>query len=345
MTRNTATCALLALALSATSGAADDFQTGMMELNIQDARESGRHLNGFLWYPTDDTSAATQAHGNAVWEGISVIPDAPVAMGQKPLLLLSHGMFGNARNQAWLAEAMVEEGYLVAAIDHPGTSTFQRNPDHRRELWERPLDISRTIDYLLESDQFAQMVDPDRIFMGGHSLGGFTAVALAGGVFDPARVDADCAQNPDELVCGIFTSWEVAKTPQDRVAMAQDLSDPRISGFAVFDLGGTQTFAPESLSSIDVPMFVIGAPLDIQGLDLDRESRALVASLRSANVQYSEPETVSHFDFLGVCTERALEILKEEEPEDVFICQDGIEVRRAEHDQIAQDVAAFFAGL
>lgn len=183
--------------------------------------------------------------------------------------------------------------------------------------------------------------------MAGHSLGGWTAVALAGGRFEPEKFDTFCADDPEELVCAIMSGWNVAKTPEDREAIAVDLSDPRIKGFAVFDLGGTQTYATESLGAIDRPMLVYGAPRDIDGtgLDLDIESRALVAALPEATTIYEEPPTLSHFDFLGICTPDALEIMKEESPDDLFVCKDGQEARMAEHDMIVNQVDAFFAGL
>ena len=328
---------LTALLLSASALAAQDSATGMQQLMILDTQDT-RHLEGFLWYPAQ-ANTTVQAHGNAVWEPINVAPDAPALSGQFPLVVLSHGMFGNARNQAWLAERLVAQGYAVAAIDHPGTSTFQRDLDHQRELWNRPKDISRLIDHLSADPR----IDAGHIYMAGHSLGGFTAVALAGGRYDPDGFDAFCAAMPDDLVCGIFDRWNVAKSPEDRIAMAQDLSDDRIRAFAVFDLGGTQTFAAKSLGAIDSPMLVYGAPVDLEGLNLDIESRALVAALPAAVTTYYEPESLAHFDFLGVCTENGLAILKDEEPDDAFVCAEGREARRAEHAQIASDVSAFFA--
>jgi predicted dienelactone hydrolase len=328
---------LAALLLSASALAAQDTTTGMQKLMILDPQGT-RHLEGFLWYPAETTDTVP-AHGNVVWEPINVAPDAPALRGVFPLVVFSHGMFGNARNQAWLAEQLVAQGYAVAAIDHPGTSTFNRDADHQRALWNRPLDISRLIDHLTDDPR----IDAQHIYMAGHSLGGFTAVALAGGQFNPDGFDAFCNRMPDDLVCGIFDRWNVAKTPKDRIAMAQDLSDDRIRAFAVFDLGGTQTFSADSLGAIDSPMLVYGAPVDLEGLNLDVESRALVAALPAAITTYLEPESLAHFDFLGVCTESSLAILKEEEPDDVFVCQNGREARRAEHAQIANEVAAFFA--
>jgi len=344
MTFRNSIFALLSLALSTTSLSAQDNQVGVADLQISDP-EGDRHIQGYLWYPTDQTDGQIDAHGNAVWEAISVIHNAPPAAGKRPLVLLSHGMFGNARNQAWLAQDLIQKGYIVAAIDHPGTSTFQRDPDHRRQLWQRPNDITRTIDHILETSDFGAQIDQNRIFMGGHSLGGFTAVLLSGGRFDPAQRDSFCAAHPGELVCGIFDRWQVAKSPEDRDLMSQDWSDHRIKAFAIFDLGGTQTFSTASLAKVTRPMLVIGAPLDISGLDLDIESRALAAALPKPTTRYLEPATLSHFDFLGGCTAQALEILKEEEPDDEIVCRQGTEERRQDHTEISAEVDRFFSRL
>ena len=75
---------------------------------------------------------------------------------------------------------MTEQGYIVTAVNHPGTSFFADDPDDRRELWHRPRDITRVIDDLLANENFASHVDLDRIYATGHSLGGMTVLQLAG---------------------------------------------------------------------------------------------------------------------------------------------------------------------
>ncbi len=333
--------AALSLALTSSAVLAEDIQTGMRDLNIVDARND-RPLEGFLWYPTADTDGAAPVHSNGVWKGIVAIADAEPVAGKHPFVVLSHGMYGNARNQNWLAEALVAKGFVVAAISHPGTSTWLRDPDQARELWERPKDISRVIDHALSDPVLRAQIDPDRIYMAGHSLGGMTAVALAGGRFDDARVDAFCSAHPDDTGCDVLKLWNVAETPQDVAAMQADLSDPRIKGFGVFDLGATQTFSARSLAAIVRPMLVIAAPLDIGGLNLDVESRALRAALPTGNVTYLEPGTLSHFDFLGVCKPAAVAILAEEEPGDEVICINGQEEREADHALIVEAVVTAF---
>lgn len=316
-------------------------QTGLMDLSLADPA-GGRATTGFVWYPAADPAETVLALGNAVWEPIRVAPDADPVPGSYPLVVLSHGMFGNARNQAWLAEGLVAAGFIVAATDHPGTSTFQRDQNQRRELWERPRDVSRVIDTVLADPRIGPSVDTSRIYMAGHSLGGFTAMLLAGARFDPGRTDAFCTSHPNDRVCNIFNDWGIAKTPEDRMAMSGDLSDPRIRAFAVFDLGGTQSLSPESLGAVARPVLVYGAPVAIEGLDLDVESRALVAALPASSAIYHEPATMAHFDFLGVCNERAIDILQQEEPDDVYVCEDGREDRRAEHRQTIAEVTDFF---
>ncbi|WP_299871286.1 hypothetical protein [uncultured Sulfitobacter sp.] len=336
--------AALSLSMAAsTLAAAENVETGLAPLSVTDAR-TDRPLDGFVWYPTAQTEGAEIHHGNAVWKGISAIADAPPMPGQRPLVVLSHGMYGNAMNQSWLADGLVDAGFIVAAIHHPGTSTWMRDADQARMLWDRPRDISRLIDHMLSDPDLSAQVDADRIYMAGHSLGGFTAVALAGGRFDAAGYRAKCSSAVGELVCGVFERWNVAQTPQDVAQMEQDLSDPRIRGFAVFDLGGTQSFSESSLAAIDTPMLVFGAPLATSGLDLDLESRTLVRHLPAQTTRYLESETLSHFDFLGVCNPGAEAILAEEEPGDEIICQQGGAAREAHQAMILREVLASFGG-
>ena len=333
--------AALVLATFAMPAAAEPYLTGLTALAVNDDQTS-RKLEGFIWYPTRQQDGQAPHHGNKVWQAITAAQDAPPAAGKFPLVLLSHGMYGNAMNQSWLASELARKGYVVAAINHPGTSTWLREPDDAWQLWERPRDVTRVIDHFLNTPDLVQHIDAAQIYMGGHSLGGFTAVALAGGRYDAAKIKDFCAGHPSELVCGILDDWNVGETPQNIAQMSADLTDPRIKRFALFDLGGTQMFSADSLGRITTPMLVFGAPRDIHGLDLDIESRALVAALPTTNTTYLEPETLSHFDFMGVCTPDGLEVLKEVEPDDVYVCADGTTERQAEHKMIADTVAAFF---
>lgn len=316
------------------------YAPGLDSIKISD---SERPAKGVVWYPAAKGSKTKRVQSNGVWNGEEAATGAVPADGRFPLVMLSHGMYGNHRNQNWLASDLAEQGFIVVAIDHPGTSTFARDPDQARALWERPKDISRAITHMLERSEFAAQIDPERIYMAGHSLGGWTAVMLAGGRFDPARFDAHCEGGARNVACGVLEGWQVAKSEEDRLIIAQDYSDDRIKAFALLDLGGTQTFSEDSLGRISAPMLIIGAPLAGTSIELDVESRALAAALTGADPRYIEPAGFTHFDFMGVCTEKGLAILKEEEPDDAIVCMNGTEARRAKHAMVVQEVRAFFS--
>lgn len=335
---------ITALAAATFAGAAygSEHAAGVASFAVTDA-QTERPLEGIMWYPAAGSGPTTRVHSNPVWAGVDAAEDAPILEGTYPLVVLSHGMYGNMMNQNWLASELAKQGYIVASVNHPGTSTWLRDPDHARQLWERPRDISRVITHMTRTSEMAAQIDDSRIYMAGHSLGGWTAMALAGATYDADAFDDFCAQGLDLLVCGVMDRWQVAKAEADRAALAQSYADPRISAFAVFDLGGTQTFNASSLGAIEGTFLIMGAPVDGSRLNLDVESRDLVAKLTSADVTYLEPAHLSHFDFMGICTPAAKAILQEEEPDDVIVCEDGITERATDHAMIIDAVTAHFS--
>ena len=43
-----------------------------------------------------------------------------------PVILLSHGFGGTARIVGWFGIAMARDGYIVAAVDHPGNNAVDQ---------------------------------------------------------------------------------------------------------------------------------------------------------------------------------------------------------------------------
>ena len=70
-----------------------------------------------LFYPT---AAPARAVPMGPWQPM-VAPGAPVAEAPlKGLILLSHGTGGTETNHHGLATRLASDGYLVAAVRHPG---------------------------------------------------------------------------------------------------------------------------------------------------------------------------------------------------------------------------------
>nr|BFE95394.1 hypothetical protein GCM10020185_59300 [Pseudomonas brassicacearum subsp. brassicacearum] len=107
---------------------------------------NGRALEMVVWYPSATTETAQLIADNAVFVGASAVRNAPPTAGEHPLVVLSHGYRGNWSNQIWLASALAQKGYIVAAINHPGSTTHDRSPQAAAQLWQRPVDLRRVID-------------------------------------------------------------------------------------------------------------------------------------------------------------------------------------------------------
>ncbi|MEM7378928.1 MAG: alpha/beta fold hydrolase, partial [Pseudomonadota bacterium] len=311
-----------------TADATTETRVGMAHLSVPDPTGE-RALTGWVWYPTASDAREAPVLGNPVWAAVDAVENAVPAGGAHPVLLVSHGMYGNTRNQAWLARRLAQRGYLVAAVNHPGTTTRDRRPSESRKLWERPRDLSRLLDALLASPHWRGHVDADRIAAAGHSLGGLTVMRLAGALGDNARHRRLCAADPSHVDCQALSQLNIGHA-EDTARLAESNRDPRVRAVVSMDLGGTQSLDQASLEAITVPVLVMGASRGEQ-IDQARESRALAARLPEGVRHRFDLPDVGHFDYLGVCTDIGLAILRDEEPEDAVVCERGTAERDAKH--------------
>lgn len=183
---------LAALLLTCLAGPvlAVDIPIGFQTATLPDA-QNNRPLQLTVWYPAATTATPEPIADDTVFVGALAVPNAPVVAGGHPLVVLSHGYGGNWRNQVWLASALARRGYIVAAVNHPGTTSKDRSPAAAAQLWQRPRDLSRAIDGVLAEPGRFGVVAKGQIAAMGHSLGGWTVLEMAGARFDPDRFAQD----------------------------------------------------------------------------------------------------------------------------------------------------------
>ncbi|MGF6258660.1 alpha/beta hydrolase family protein [Ensifer sp. LBL] len=321
---------------SAVLGHAKD-AVGFREADIY--KNSARPLHVALWYSTQDRAAATTVGDNRALEGIQAIRNAATTKGARPLVVLSHGYGGSWRNLNWLAGRLVEQGYVVAAPDHPGTTTFDRNAKQAAELWERPRDLSRVIDALIADPALAGDIDESRIAAIGHSLGGWTVSALAGAAFDGDRFRRDCETNASPRACSLS-----AELGLDRPEFEKDLRDPRLDAFVSLDLGLARGFDPDSLARVRLPSLVIAAGTDIGDMPARLESGYLAERLPKNASTYVEIPDAMHFSFMQTCKPGAAALIEAETPGDGIVCKDGgVRGRDEIHRELAFLIIGFLA--
>jgi len=159
------------------------FSVGERTLLILDSSRS-RPLKTELWYPTPETDSAGNRKRDLPFILGPTILDAVVQEGKHPLILLSHGTGGNRFGLAWLAFALAKQGFIVAAPDHWGNTYDNKILEYFVRSWERPMDLSFLLSYLLSRPEFARYIDDNNIGAAGFSLGGYSVLALAGAEID-----------------------------------------------------------------------------------------------------------------------------------------------------------------
>lgn len=112
-----------------------------------------------------------------------------------PLVIFSHGFGGCKTQSTFLMEALVAAGYVVVAPDHKdalcggnGVSGIHKPEQKFRDYdsWtdatykDRAADIRKVYKAMLEDNGWARHIDFSRVAVVGHSLGGYTALGLAG---------------------------------------------------------------------------------------------------------------------------------------------------------------------
>jgi len=214
-----------------------------------------------LFYPTQAPAREIAMGPFAVRVAIMGPPEAQF----KGLIVLSHGTGGSELAHSSLAEGLARNGYLVAALRHPGDNYQDR------ALWEkppgaffdeRPRQVSRLIDALLGDPNWKDRIMADakgpRIGVLGHSAGGFTAIALAGGQSDLLRIGAHCKTEraDDPIFCGMARTDRPVQTP-----LLASAADKRVrAAIALAPLG--VVFTASSLAGIDIPTAVYAAEGD-----------------------------------------------------------------------------------
>lgn len=157
-----------------------------------------RSLRTYIWYPADPATASFDRRPSGT-------PDAPRAadLTEVPLVVFSHGSCGIPNQSLFLTAFLASHGFVVAAPPHPGNTTGEfsicSTPTQILDSYaNRPADVSFIIDTMLAlSDDaesfFAELVDPTRIGVMGHSFGGLTTLRVS--ALD-ARVRAGLALAP-----------------------------------------------------------------------------------------------------------------------------------------------------
>lgn len=212
-------------------------------------RGAPRTLRTAAWYPTEDDQGEDAAYLGGALPAPGVWSGASIAGGARPLVVFSHGDRGYAEASAFLCEHLASHGFVVASPDHTDNTTFD-NLDRDSAIYaQRPGDISAVIDWATTDAPFADRVSGP-VIAAGHSFGGYTIFALAGGKFDTS-------------ICTPENTSSFCSTMDEAMAerFAAGFHDERIAGFVPMAAGNGGLFGADGLSAI-APVLMLTASLD-----------------------------------------------------------------------------------
>lgn len=266
---------------------------GFQEVTISNGAKPS--LLAGVWYPTD-AAAAESRLGNFRQ---TVSRGAPVRGERLALVVMSHGGGGWYGGHYDTALALARAGFVVAAVNHDG-DTFD---DQSRvlELWRRPAQIKRLVDYMLRGWEQHAHVDAGRVGAFGFSNGAFTVLVAVGGVPDLGRIGPYCRAHPSHDLCQAFDHAGIDPDIESRVPANAWIADRRIRAAVIAAPAFGFTFDHQGLSTVRVPIQLWRAALDTH------QPSPYYDEVVRANLprppEYHVVANGGHYDFLPPCDE------------------------------------------
>ena len=188
-----------------------------------------------------------------------------------PVVLLSHGFGSEPKSFSYLGEHLASYGIAAVSVEHIGSDSdyeleilegAKTRAIAPQEFIERPLDIQYVLDELERRNRSDPMLkgvlDLDRVGAIGHSLGGYTTLALAGAEINVDRLQKQCPNKKINLNMSLLMQCRAKDlNPQ------QQLADPRIDAAIAISPISSGILGQESLSNISIPTAIVSGSEDI----------------------------------------------------------------------------------
>ena len=172
---------------------------------------------------------------------MSLAMNAPIGGRGYPLVVISHVSGGSHLVYRTLAAHLARNGFVVAMPEHPGDNKNDNVlAGSAANLANRPRHIRLLIDWAFSSEMFGTCLVRDEVAIVGHSMGGYTALAVAGGL-----PTAFPHETPDQQ----FRRIEVNR-------------DDRVKALVLLAPAAAWFMAAGALSAVRSPIFMLTAEKD-----------------------------------------------------------------------------------
>lgn len=208
---------------------------GCRALQVADTVQGAR-VPTWVLYPS---RAAEQSAQFGPYE-LAVAVGAPVEGERLPVVAISHGKGSSPWTFRGLAAHLARAGFVVALLEHPGNSRSDNSLDGTAaNLINRPRHVRLVLDAVF-ADEALRAHLAGSVSVIGHSIGGYTALALAGGY--PSSIPHE---SPD---------GQAHPIPVEH--------DPRVGALVLLTPAAPWLMGEGALARVDAPILLLAGQLD-----------------------------------------------------------------------------------
>ncbi len=189
-----------------------------------------------------------------------------------PLVVMSHGFAANRKFLTYLARHLASHGLTVVSLEHPGSNVSSlskisaginlKNLLPASEFIDRPQDVSFLLDQLEKINRgkgdLQGKFNTQQVSVVGHSFGGYTALALAGGKLNPKELRSFCQElSPLGRSPADWLQCAAADLPYGKI----QLKDRRVVQAIAFNPIVGNLFGKD-LAQVSVPTLILSSSED-----------------------------------------------------------------------------------
>jgi predicted dienelactone hydrolase len=202
------------------------------------------------------------------------LPTLPVAGEPQslPVVVISHGASSNRQSFGYLAAHLAAHGYAAVVLEHEDNGAqFEQflsglaQPPDPITLLSRPLDVTAVLDALedlAQDEPQLRSLNLAQVGVVGHSLGGYTALAVAGATLSPETLRPTCpsaTQRQISLNLSLLVQCELLEVDSP---LPTSLRDPRVSSAIAISPLSSHIFGQVGLGQVQIPVLMVAATED-----------------------------------------------------------------------------------